>query len=283
MMKDNMPIKCEGIKNDYDESEIVIFGVPYDGTASYRPGARFAPQAIRHAIDSFETYSPYQDKEMCDFKYCDLGDMLLPFGNTFKVLDDIKKEISIILGDNKKTVLLGGEHLISFPIITEYINKYPDLNIIQFDAHADLRNDYLGETLSHATVIKRVYEKLAGGKIFQYGIRSGTKEEFEFADNHTKMCKFDLGSLENDIKILGDAPVYITIDLDVLDPSILSGTGTPEPGGICFNELIEGIIKLRKLNIVGADIVELSPHYDASGVSTAVACKILRELLLIMS
>jgi agmatinase len=259
-----------------------VIGAPFDGTTSYRPGTRFGPQAIRQELDGLETYSPYQDKDMVDYSFCDLGDIPLSFGNTQKILDTIGSEVADIIKDDKRVVMMGGEHLVSYPAIKAHLEKHPNIHIIHFDAHADLREDYLGEELSHATVIRRAFDHMQGGKVWQFGIRSGTKEEFQFAKENTHMCRFDLSMLDDAIKKIGDEPVYVTIDLDVLDPSIFSGTGTPEPGGITFKELVDGIIKLGKLNIVGSDIVELSPHYDQSGVSTAVACKVLREMLLVM-
>jgi agmatinase len=282
MYKDYIEQIHEGIYSTYQNSEIVVLGAPFDGTTSYRPGTRFGPQAIRQELDGLETYSPYQDKDMADYSFCDLGDIPLSFGNTEKILTTIGSEVADIIKDEKRVVMLGGEHLVSYPAIKAHLEKYPEMHIIHFDAHADLRSDYLGEELSHATVIRRAFDHMAGGKVWQFGIRSGTKEEFEFAKEYTQMCRFDLSMLDNAIKEIGDAPVYITIDLDILDPSIFSGTGTPEPGGVTFKELVDGITKLQNLNIVGSDIVELSPHYDQSGVSTAVACKVLREMLLVM-
>ncbi len=283
MLKHNDINKCEGIYSTYDAAEIVIFGAPYDGTASFRPGSRFGPQAIRENMDGFETYSPYQDKDMKDYAFCDVGDMLLPFGNTQKVLSMIKTETEEMLSDGKKTVVLGGEHLVSYPVIESYLEKYPDMHILHFDAHADLREDFLGEGLSHATVMRLAYDKLGSGKLWQFGIRSGTKEEFEFAKKHTHMCRFELCKVEKAVKAIGNAPVYVTLDLDVLDPSAFRGTGTPEPGGVTFKELLTGLLSLEGMNIVGADIVELAPDYDSSGASTAAACKVLREMLLLMS
>ena len=283
MLKDNDTMKCEGIFSEYSDASIVVFGAPYDGTASYRPGSRFGPEAIRSNMDGFETYSPYQDKDMADYAFCDVGDIIFPFGNTQKVLSMIKSETKSILEDCKKTVVLGGEHLISLPVIESYIEKYPDMHIVHFDAHADLRDDYLGEKLSHATVMRRTYEKLGSGKLWQFGIRSGTKDEFEFAREHTHMCRFELCKMEKAVKAIDGAPVYVTIDLDVLDPSVFRGTGTPEPGGVMFTELLEALLDMEGMNIVGADIVELAPDYDGSGASTAAACKVLREMLLLMS
>ena len=281
-MKTHIPKKHEGIFSSYAESDVVIFGVPYDGTASYRPGTRFGPSAIRQEIDGIETYSPYLDRDLSDYKICDLGDMPMHFGCTEKALEKVRHEIRSILGDEKKTVVIGGEHLISFPLIEEYIKKYPNLHVIQFDAHADLRDEFINEKLSHATVMRRIFEKL-NGELWQFGIRSGTRDEFAFADENTNINRFNLNGIKEATYKIGSAPVYVTLDIDVLDPSIMPGTGTPEAGGINFVELMEGIKALSGLNIVGADIMELSPHYDQSGVSTSVACKTLRELLLVVS
>ncbi|MCD6323062.1 MAG: agmatinase [Clostridiales bacterium] len=281
-MKTHIPKKHEGIFSSYAESDVVIFGVPYDGTTSYRPGTRFGPSAIRQEIDGIETYSPYLDRDLSDYKICDLGDMPMNFGGTEKVLEKVRHEIRSILGDEKKTVVIGGEHLISLPLIEAYIEKHPNLHVIQFDAHADLRNEFVNEKLSHATVMRRIFEKL-NGELWQFGIRSGTRDEFAFADKNTNINLFNLNGIKEATYKIGSAPVYITLDIDVLDPSIMPGTGTPEAGGISFVELMEGIKALCGLNIVGADIMELSPHYDQSGVSTSVACKTLRELLLVVS
>lgn len=281
-MKTQTPKEHEGIFSSYTESDVVIFGVPFDGTASYRPGTRFGPSAIRQEIDGIETYSPYLDRDLSDYKICDLGDMPMNFGDTKKALDSIRNEVASILSDNKKTVVIGGEHLISLPLIEAYIEKYPNMHVIHFDAHADLRDEFIGEKLSHATVMRRVFEKLKGD-LWQFGIRSGAKSEFEFADENTHINRFDLRGVKEASYKIGSNPVYVTLDIDVLDPSIMPGTGTPEAGGITFVELMEGIKALSGLNIVGADIVELSPHYDQSGVSTSVACKALRELLLVLS
>lgn len=281
-MKNQIPQRHEGIFSDYSESDVVVFGIPYDGTASYRPGTRFGPSAIRGEIDGIETYSPYLARDLTDYKICDLGDIPMHFGRVEKILTEIKHEVSRILDDDKKTIAIGGEHLVSLPIIEAYIEKYPNLNVIQFDAHADLRDEFVGEKLSHATVMRRVHEKL-DGDLWQFGIRSGTKDEFAFADRFTRISPFNLKEVKSASYTIGQTPVYVTIDIDVLDPSIMPGTGTPEAGGINFRELMEGMKALSALNIVGADIVELSPHYDHSGVSTSAACKILREMLLILS
>lgn len=272
-----------GCDKEYKDADIVIFGAPFDSTTSFRPGTRFASKVMRSESFGLETYSPYQDKDLCDINVFDGGDLELPFGNTERVLDEISAMTKTILNDKKIPVMIGGEHLVTLGSVREVAKKYPDLHIIHFDAHADLREDYLGEKLSHATIIKRCHDILGDKRIFQFGIRSGEKYEFEFAKEHNFINKFDLNGLDEAIEAIGDKPVYFTLDLDVLDPSIFPGTGTPEAGGVSFNELLQAIIKIGKLNIVGADVNELSPVYDQSGVSTAVACKVLRELLLSMS
>lgn len=273
-----------GCDNEYDESQIVIFGAPFDGTTSYRPGTRFAAAAMRNESIGIETYSPYQDRDLEDYNIFDGGDLEFVFGNPAKNIAIIKEYVSGLLKDNKIPAMIGGEHLVTLGAVQAAAEKYNDLHIIHFDAHADLRDDYLGEKLSHATVLHRVWDIVGDNKIFQFGIRSGEKEEFEFAKNHTYMNKFDMKTLDEVITKLKNKPVYITIDLDVLDSSVFPGTGTPEAGGITFKELINAIMLFQNLeNIVAFDINELSPMLDASGASTACACKVLREMLLAVS
>lgn len=270
-------IACE---SEYDEAQIILFGAPFDGTTSFRPGTRFGSKAIRSESFGIETYSPYQDKDLEDLKIFDGGDLDLCFGNTDRVLSDIEDYIDKVLKDNKLPVMIGGEHLVTLGSVRAMAKKYKNLHVVHFDAHTDLRDDYLGEKLSHATVMRRVIEIIGDKKLFQYGIRSGEKAEFEFAKEHSNLTKFDFTGLEDELKKLDGKPVYFSIDLDVLDPSEFPGTGTPEAGGVSFKQLLDAILTVSKLNVVGFDIVELSPHYDNSGRSTAIACKVLRELLL---
>lgn len=269
---------------NYDEANVVIFSSPMDATCSFRPGTRFAGPSIRQESIGMEWYSPYFDRDLKDYKTCDIGDLDLPMGDVEADLDEISRVTADILSDGKKTMMIGGEHLVTLGTIREYVKKYPDLHIIHFDAHTDLREEFLGRELSHATVLRKCYDLLGDGRIYQFGIRSGDSSEFKWAaEGHTHLRKFDLVGLDECIKALKDKPVYITIDLDVLDPSIFPGTGTPEAGGITYKELQQAILDMRGLNnIVGADIVELSPHYDPSMVSSQVACKVLREMVLLL-
>lgn len=273
-----------GCESDYSNSEIVLFGIPFDGTTSFRPGTRFAMQAIRPDSYGLETYSPYLKKDLEKYAIYDGGDLEMPLGNTQKSMDTILEYTRSVVQDNKKFLMVGGEHLVSFPTIQAAYEKYPDLHVIHIDAHTDLRDEFLGEKLSHAAVIRRCHDFLGDGRIFQFGIRSGTEQEFEWAKEHTYLEPFYLNTLKDIVEKLRDVPVYITIDLDVLDPSVLPGTGTPEPGGITYRELLEAIGHFQTLNnIVAADVVELSPQYDPSGASTAVACKTIREMLLTLA
>jgi len=269
-----------GCDNDYDHARAVIFGAPFDSTTSYRPGTRFASKMMRMESFGLETYSPYQDKDLEDISVFDGGDLGLCFGDTKKALDQIEGFTREILSDQKLPVMIGGEHLVTLGAVRAVVSKYPDLHVIHFDAHADLRDDYLGVTLSHASVMHRVWDLVGDHKIFQFGIRSGDRSEFLWGKDHVTTQKFNFENLSEIAEKLKDKPVYFTLDLDILDPSIFPGTGTPEAGGVSFLELLDAIQIVSKLNIVGCDINELSPVYDQSGASTAVACKVFRELLL---
>ena len=269
-----------GCDSDYAESRIAIFGAPFDSTTSYSPGARFASSAMRNESYGIETYSPYQDKDLLDAEIFDCGDLELCFGSPESALNDIEKMTENIISDGKLPIMIGGEHLVTLGAVRAAVKKYPDLRIVHFDAHADLRDDYLGQKLSHACVMRRCHELLGDGKIFQFGIRSGDREEFLWGREHVYTNRFDFSGIERIKEKTGDRPVYFTLDLDVLDPSCFCGTGTPEAGGVSYNELIKAIEKVSELNVIGLDINELSPTLDQSGASTALACKLLREILL---
>lgn len=271
-----------GCDSDYESSKTVIFGAPFDSTTSYRPGTRFGSSAIRSESFGIETYSPYQDKDLLDCNIFDAGDPELCIGSVETALQQIEDIAAEILADGKRPIMLGGEHSVTLGAVRAVYKKYKDLYIIQFDAHADLRDDYLGVKNSHACVMRRCHEMVGDGHIYQFGIRSGDREEFRFAEGHTKMQRFTLDGIEKAAEELAGRPVYLTIDMDVLDPSVFPGTGTPEHGGVQFMELLEAVFKLKELNIVATDINELSPHYDPSGISTAAACKLLREILLML-
>jgi agmatinase len=264
----------------FEKSRGVILGCPYDGSASFRPGARFGPSAIRRASWGIETFSPYFQRDLTQCSIHDMGDLELPLGEKKISLGLIRKALGQILSKRKFPILLGGDHLITLPIIEEILSIYPRLHLIQIDAHTDLREDYLGESLSHSTVMRKVVDHLGEGRLFQIGIRSGTEDEFKLARRMKSIVSFDSNSLSSMIRRLRNQPVYITLDLDVVDPSLLPGVGTPEPGGLTFHEIISLLRKLQTLQVIGFDMVELTPDYDPTQVSSVTASVILRETIL---
>lgn len=283
MLKKNVEVFL-GCESEPCEAEIVLFGAPFDSTTSYRPGTRFGSAAIRRESYGLETYSPYQDKNLEDYNIADIGDLELSFGDTQKTIDAIEDCAREIIRGGSRPFMLGGEHLVTLGAFRAAFEAYPELHVVHFDAHADLREDYLGVKLSHACVLRRCWEQMGDGKLFQFGIRSGTKEEFLFAAEHASTRKFDFEGLEEVVAALKDKPVYFTLDLDVLDPSVFPGTGTPEPGGVSFDALRRAVtLVCKNLSVVACDVNELSPPYDPSGISTAAACKIVREMLLALS
>lgn len=267
-----------GQNPDYASSDIIMLGMPFDGTVSYRPGSRFAPEQIRLASWGLEEYSPYFDKHLEDCNFHDAGDLEFPLGNTKKSLDVIRQNVEEIYKDGKRVFGIGGEHLVTLPEI-QAISKYVDnLAIVHFDAHTDLREEYLGEPFSHSAVIRHSAEIIGFENLKQIGIRSGMKEEFELMKKYNTLIHE-----HKELDVFKDKNIFVTVDLDVLDTSIMPGTGTPEVGGLDFNQLVGWFKYLSQFNIIGADVVELAPDYDASGASTAVATKVIRELLMAVS
>jgi agmatinase len=277
-------LSFQSCTSNYKDASVVIYSVPLDTTTSFRPGTRFAGNQIRVDSIGLEWYSPYQNLNLRDFNTCDVGDLELPMGDADKSLKIIYNTTKQLIKDKKFPMMVGGEHLASYAPIKALYEEYNDLRVIHFDAHTDLREEFLGRKFSHATFLRHCHSFLGDNKIFQFGIRSGDYEEFAWADSgHTTLHRFDLETLDDVIEKIKDYPVYITIDLDVLDPSTFPGTGTPEPGGITYKELLKGILSFKKLNhIVGADIMELAPNLDNTGASTMAAGKTLRELILLV-
>jgi len=264
----------------FEKSAGVILGCPYDGSASFRPGARFGPSAIRRASWGIETFSPYLQRDLSQGSIHDMGDLELPLGEKKISLGLIRNGVGKILSEKKFPILLGGDHLITLPIVEEMLAVYPRLHLVQIDAHTDLREDYLGEPLSHSTVMRKVLDHLGEGRLFQIGIRSGTEEEFKLAEKMKSIVSLEPASLNSLTKRLRNQHVYITFDLDAIDPSLMPGVGTPEPGGLTFPEFIFLMKKLQALHVVGFDIVELTPDYDPTQISSVTASVILREMIL---
>ena len=271
-----------GADKDFEQAAVVLFGAPFDSTTSFRPGTRFGPAAVRSESFGIETYSPYQDRDLEDGpEVHDAGDLELPFGAPDRALEMIEDKAAEILDAGKTPFLLGGEHLVTLGAVRAAAKRHPGLRIIHFDAHADLREDYLGVRLSHACVMRRCHDLLGDGRIWQFGIRSGTRAEFDFMKaGRVTTEPFSAKTLAA-LSFPPGTPVYLTVDLDVLDPAEFPGTGTQEAGGLGFPGLLSALVDvLTRFNVVALDNVELSPALDASGRSTALACKILREQLL---
>jgi agmatinase len=266
----------------YDRAACVLVGAPMDFTCSFRPGTRFGPGKIREVSPGIEEYSVYLDKSLEETLFYDCGDLDLPIGNVAGSLELIGASAEEIISDGKFPLFIGGEHLISVPVIDRAFRKYgEELVVVQMDAHADLREEYLGCGFSHASAIRRLLDFMPGRSIYQFGVRSGTREEFEFARENTNLFKFDvLEPLMKALPAIGGRPVYLTLDIDVADPSYANGTGTPEPGGISSRELLQAVHAFRGLNLVGFDIVEVSPPYDASDRTAVLAAKIIRDVIL---
>ena len=272
-----LPRNWLGSVDDYCDSQIVMVGLPFDGTCSYRPGSRFAPERLRPASWGLEDYSPIFNKHLDEARFFDAGELEFPLGNTKASLDLIEENARQVYLDGKKFFGIGGEHLVTYPAVKACLEKYPDLKIVHFDAHTDLREDYLGEKLSHASVMRRIGEMTGFHNIRQIGIRSGLKEEFDLMKEYGTLIHSP-----SELDVFKNEKIFLTIDIDVLDPSVMPGTGTPEVGGLTYCELNNWLQYLKNFDIAGADVVELAPDYDSSGVSTAVTTKVIRDVLMIM-
>jgi len=272
-----------GSQETIDQARVVIVGAPMDYTSSFRPGSRFGPDAIRQASKTLELYSPVLDRSLDEIRFYDAGDLMFPFGNVEESLKRIGMVTREILESQRVPVILGGEHLVTLPVVQEVYKKFPDLHILHFDAHTDLRVTFEGESFSHATVIRIAADLIGSKRVFQFGIRSGTREEFIYARENTNLLSGNVDeAVSSCLDVIGYKPVYLTIDIDVLDPAYAPGTGTPEPDGCTSGELFKAVYNLRGLNIVGFDIVEVNPAYDNSEQTQVTAAKLLRELLLIL-
>ena len=268
--------KFLGSRKSFEESKIIITGVPFDSTSSFRAGSRFAPQYIRFFSDSIETYSPYQDFDIKDIPFFDNEDVRVSPGDTKKTLEIIYNYTTYLVSVNKFPFFIGGEHLITYPMV-KAIKDDNEIIVIQFDAHTDLRDEYAGLEYSHATVMKRIIE-LKKVKLIQLGIRSGSREEFKLAKENNFL--YNLNDIEKINKLIKNKNVYITVDVDVFDPAYVPGVGNPEAGGIDFSQFLDFILKLKDFNLKGIDVVELSPEIDPTHISSIFVSKLIRELLI---
>ncbi|BEV35345.1 agmatinase [Synechococcus sp. M16CYN] len=270
-----------GSQRDPKGCSVGLFGVPYDGTASFRPGTRFGPAAIREVSNGIETYCPQLDRDLDDFCFADLGSVNISFGAPEPVIDTVKQATETVLDLGLKPLMLGGEHSISSGAVAAIARRHPDLVLIQLDAHADLRHEWLGSRYSHACAMRRCLEILPSGNLFQLAIRSGTRKEFEELRSSGRFTR-TAEDLRQRLAPFHGNPIYITVDLDWFDPAIAPGTGTPEPGGCFWSDFADCVSRLRGHRLVGADVVELAPHLDSSGVSALLAAKVTRSLLMLL-
>ncbi len=262
---------------DLNSADFVILGLPYDRTSSFIPGSRFGPQFIRVCSENIEDYSPYQDRSVNNLRICDLDDINFETKDWFV---ETQRAVENILDKKKRFVFLGGEHTITVPIAQALKKQYEQFSVVQFDAHCDLRDEYLGEKMCHATAMRRVCDIVGQDNLYQFGIRSGTQDEFSSGGN---LYRFRVAEHLLSVVESISEPIYITIDVDVLNPCAVPAVSTPEPGGIAYNELIGALLTLKKKKILAADIVEYNPLAASPWASGSTVAEILRELLLVMT
>ncbi|MCE5299554.1 MAG: agmatinase [Spirochaetia bacterium] len=270
-------IRCDA---PFKNADLVLAGLPYDGTSSLRPGSRFAPNAIRKQSYSIETFSHEQERDLSDYKLCDLGDLEVPYGNSEAVVKLVEKTAAHMLKNKKKVIYIGGEHLLTYPLIKQYAKKYKDLKVIYFDAHADFREAFYGSHLSHASAAKLTADIVGYDNLFMFGIRSFERNEYNYMKKKKVFFEDNLEHFNEKVEMIKDHPVYMTLDMDVFDPACVPGLGTPEAGGIFYDDFVNMLPGLSKLNLVGMDVLEIAPDYDPHGNTCIFAAKVIRELIL---
>ena len=269
-----------GSRRDPTGCRVGLFGVPYDGTTSFRPGTRFGPAAIREVSSGLESYCPQLAADLEDVPFADLGAVEIPFGAPEPVVQAVQRATQSVLELGLRPLMLGGEHSISSGAVAAVAQRYPQLALVQLDAHADLRDAWLGERHSHACAMRRCLEVLPSGRLVQLAIRSGTREEFH--ELHREQRLVSIEDMAQALQGLRGTPLYLTVDLDWFDPAVMPGTGTPEPGGYFWPHFAGLVEELRQHRLVGADVVELAPMLDPSGISSVLAAKVVRSLVLLM-
>ncbi|MFO0745365.1 MAG: agmatinase [Myxococcota bacterium] len=269
-------------RREPEPGDIAMYGVPFDGTTSFRPGTRFGPDSLRTASIVLESYSPDQDKDLADIGYCDLGNLEVPMGPPTPMVERVEHATRRLLELGLTPLMLGGEHSVSTGAVQAVAARYPELLLVQFDAHADMRESYLGQIHNHACTMTRCMEIVGPGRLVQIGIRSGTREEFAAMREAKRLVRPGptaqmVAELAQCIADRGERPIYVTVDLDAFDPGCLPGTGTPEPGGIWWPDFA-ALLAAIPPRIVAADVVELSPVLDPTLASSVYAAKVAREL-----
>ena len=273
-------------QRSYKDCYVGLFGVRYDGTTSFRPGSRFGPSSIKEISTSIESYCPILDRDLEEINFVDFGSLKIPYGDPQPIIQSVEKVSNILISNNIKPLMLGGEHSITTGAIRTLSKIYSNLILIQLDAHADLRNEWLGSKYNHACTMRRCLEIIPSSNVLQIGIRSGTRDEFKELHNSNRFVELKAGeisdSLEKRLEPFLGLPIYLTIDLDWFDPSVMPGTGTPEPGGFYWNDFADITYILKKHHLIGADIVELAPQLDSSGISNVLAAKVTRSMIMLL-
>ena len=266
----------------YEKARYVICGVPFDGTSSFRLGSRLAPDEMRKASYNFESYNSFFDIDLSDVCIHDAGNLDVA-ENIDGTLSLISANAEKFAGDGKIPVMLGGEHSLSYPFVRACKNKYPDLGFVVLDAHMDLRDEFHGEKNSHACISKHIIDDLTK-KYVSIGIRSGTCEEYEYVrENKIKMYSAEdvysrgIEQIISEFREYIRGPVYLSVDMDAIDPAYAPALGTPEPYGITPRD-VRTVISCLAPYIVGFDLVEIAPAYD-SGNTAVLGAKLVRDFI----
>jgi agmatinase len=266
---------------DSASAAIIFVGMPLDRTSSFTSGSRFGPALVRVGADNVESWSPYQRRDVSAARLHDAGDVEFSYATPSAPFELIGARARSVSAAGRKLLAFGGEHSITGPIVGTLVALHPDLCVIHFDAHSDLRDEFLGERVCHATAMRRVLDHVPADRLFQLGIRS-------FADpaemDRPNVFPFEVEKPVPEVRRrIGTRPVYVTLDVDVLDPGAMPEVQTPEPGGCTYRELARGLAALAGLNVVGADIVEFAPRNSQPSVGAATAAGLVREIALLLS
>lgn len=268
------------VRSALGDAAVAIVGMPLDRSSSFIPGTRFGPEVARIGSVNIESFSPYLKSDAARLPVCDCGDLSFGSVQPEAVFEEIRQAVRGHLRAGRRVLAVGGEHSITPAIVAELVRDYSDLCVIQFDAHSDLRDEFLGDRWSHATAIRRVLDLVPRSRVFQLGIRS-----FSRAEEMTETNLFPFAVLEPVEAVrreIGNRPVYLTLDVDVLDPSVLPDVQTPQPGGVSYHELVRALTALSTLNVVGADVVEFCPRGPHPTAGAPVVAELVREMAIII-
>src|SRR5712692_7435479 len=267
----------------FADARVVVYGIPFEGRVNLRKGADAGPLDLRLASDSIETYSPILDRDLEDLALADIGDCVLPDGAAPREqLDAARDEIAGWWHPGLLPFMLGGDHTATVPVIEVLAPHFPDLVVLQLDAHPDLREQFLGERYNYASAMARVMDTVPPERVYQVGMRTGAREEYRRKAPHVfpAHAVHPVEAVRSLVPELARHPLYVTIDIDVLDPSEAPGTGAPEPCGITASELVEIVRLLEPCTVVGTDLMEVAHAFDPSGRTGITAAWSLREAML---